>query len=634
MIERAFITLWHNLHRVDGMEPKSVTWDALLAQFSKPQPFDGDHNHPGWSPAEFDPIERKLEHVVSVSAMVLDYDGTETLDSATQLWGKHYGLIHTTRKHTPASHRFRVILPFSRLVRPGEYAAIWRRTNAKAGGKIDQAAKDPSRFWFTPGTPNPDAFQARHLSGQPLDPDVVLAEPEPQPKHAPQPILAPLREDAANAYKRASAYIARAPEAISGQRGHDALWSVTFAVVHGFGLSEQDAFSLIWTEYNPRCRPAWNEREIWHKIRSASQKAHSSLNRGYLLERNSANWQDHVRDIPPAPRPPAPAPPEDKYADAEDWDRGGDSLGATPSPAGQAEAPPQDAVTRYRVRSLGQILAGVYHRVTQPKPEMGARCGIEEIDEALGGFRRGKVTVLGASTSWGKSTFATLVSDVSKKAGKRVLLITGEDTEDLYGQRVMARRSGVSAMRLRNCAIRPQDAQRMVNVLAEADSEPFFLDGIGQTAEYLSGAIRAICEQVDIDLVIVDYLQSLKCAKKCQDRRTEITHIAREFTDAIKASGTSGLLMSQLKRLEDNQVPTKHDLKESGDVENMAEHVLLGYYAVDKENGAKKRFCLIDKNKDGPIPDKPIEILMDPVTAAFREQKAQYHTSERSYEQD
>lgn len=70
--------------------------------------------------------------------------------------------------------------------------------------------------------------------------------------------------------RRARAYLAAIPAAISGARGHDQCFAAARALA-GFvvkGLPEADAWCLL-TEYNARCEPPWSERELEHKWDSA-----------------------------------------------------------------------------------------------------------------------------------------------------------------------------------------------------------------------------------------------------------------------------------------------------------------------------------------------------------------------------
>jgi replicative DNA helicase len=288
---------------------------------------------------------------------------------------------------------------------------------------------------------------------------------------------------------------------------------------------------------------------------------------------------------------------------------------------------PPTAVEHYQVPTVRTSLGRVFEAASSAKASRGVSCGIEAIDILIGGFRYERVTVLGASTSWGKSSFAVMGLDVGLRQDCSVLVVSGEDPESMYAQRLMARRANVNAMRLRDGMCRPDELSRMAGAAENGEDLPWFLNGIGKPVEWCARAIKHVVENERHDLVIVDYVQAFSCLKKTQDRRNEVTYIFRTFVDVIKASGAAGLILSQLRRLEDNEIPNIHDLKESGDVENGAEHVLLGYHVKPKAvNGVeqeKKRYLLLGKNKDGPTVSEPIEMPFDIMTASFREQRVE-----------
>jgi hypothetical protein len=81
--------------------------------------------------------------------------------------------------------------------------------------------------------------------------------------------------------RRARAYLAKLPPAVSGQGGHTTTFNAVAAVMIGFDLDGDTTASLIAGEYNGRCDPPWSAREIKHKIDSVSRTC--KRERGYLL---------------------------------------------------------------------------------------------------------------------------------------------------------------------------------------------------------------------------------------------------------------------------------------------------------------------------------------------------------------
>lgn len=303
-------TAWPSLLEAKDGEAMETTWDSFFDALAEPPPpFSGDQKHGGWSPALFQPCHRARANVVSIHALVLDYDSGNSIDSACQLWGDFYGFLHTSRRHTAEHPRFRVILPFTRPVTPAEFAVVWGWANEvarAAGQELDQAPKDPSRFWYLPAAAPGAPYVAHRLDGDPIDPGPILDRPKP----APVPTSRPLPSDELE--RRAVAYLARMPGAVSGQRGHDALWAAALALVRGFGLPREAALRILRTEYNPRCTPPWSDKELEHKVSSAENDSTQPI--GYLADVPNPRARPALSVVQgggqpaPEPEPPAPAP--------------------------------------------------------------------------------------------------------------------------------------------------------------------------------------------------------------------------------------------------------------------------------------------------------------------------------------
>ncbi|MFP6602606.1 MAG: hypothetical protein VB862_08770 [Pirellulaceae bacterium] len=102
--------------------------------------------------------------------------------------------------------------------------------------------------------------------------------------------------------ERARRYIAKMPEAISGQHGHSTMFSVACVLVQGFDLNMGDARTLL-EEYNVTLTEPFSRRELEHKLQCAAKKE-SAKGRGYLL--NSSDKSIRVRITP---KKPADTPP-------------------------------------------------------------------------------------------------------------------------------------------------------------------------------------------------------------------------------------------------------------------------------------------------------------------------------------
>lgn len=619
------ITLWNRLFDHDGTE-REVSWDELVALLSERAEFRGGDLHPGWSPVWFEPCVRGKENVRAVYAACFDFDRGESMGAVLErVKPLARGLLHTSRKHREQGHgdRFRIVFPLSRSVSWFESEELWKRL-APAVGNVDPSPKDASRFWYMPGTVTGAEWHAESWDGPELDPDAWLRKPDPTVR-APMPVVT-TRAERSNVEERARSYIARMDAAVSGQKGHQATWDVALVLCKGFGLTEDRAYALL-CEFNTRCQPPWSERQLRHKIKGAL--AAEKVPAGFLLNRPD-EWKTYSSTMPSMPA-------DDGYAaeppkDWEDRYQGDEAPVAKPSEAprepgaDEGEPPPrQSAEERFGVVDIRTLCFEVLSAVKSGVAAQGHTTGNAEVDALLCGLRPGMVSLVAASTSWGKSSWGIMVADENLRRGVPVLVVSVEDDQLLYGKRIVARRSGVNAVRIRNHTCDAADTLKIERVAFKAPSDPFYLNAIGKPVEWAAEAIAAICHERAIGVVICDYIQRFRTKKSFgSDRRSQVTYAAEILSDAGRNGRAHTVLLSQLKRIESRE-PTMDDVKESGDLENMADHVLLGhkmpsgerYYEGDER--PMKRAIKVHKNKDGPtFTEKWIDMPFDLVTANFQ----------------
>lgn len=263
-----------------------------------------------------------------------------------------------------------------------------------------------------------------------------------------------------------------------------------------------------------------------------------------------------------------------------------------------------------RLITVRQMLKGSVERALAPRDKVSPSCtsGHYAIDRDTGGIMPEFVWLFGAETNWGKSSNAVMLTDENLKLGKRVLICSAEDSESLYGNRLLIRRSGVDAHRFKIGKLTPEESSRIVRVANSAEDLPVFLDCRGKPVEWTAKRVRQIIAAEGIDLVLFDYLQAMDQEKPQSDRRLQLNYIARTLTDVVKTSGKAAVIYSQLTEPEDGKRPTRRNIRDSRDVANAAEVIALGWTPVvdvqDKQKRvlakADTRCIILDKNKDGP----------------------------------
>jgi hypothetical protein len=102
---------------------------------------------------------RAKENATEACMLVLDYDHDADIRQELQVWREHgyTFIVYTTHSHTEKEHRFRVIIPLAAPIPAAQFPFLWQWAFALSGGKIDRAASDISRIFYTPAVRDKDA---------------------------------------------------------------------------------------------------------------------------------------------------------------------------------------------------------------------------------------------------------------------------------------------------------------------------------------------------------------------------------------------------------------------------------------------------------------------------------------------
>jgi replicative DNA helicase len=280
-----------------------------------------------------------------------------------------------------------------------------------------------------------------------------------------------------------------------------------------------------------------------------------------------------------------------------------------------------------RVLTVPQILDASVERALQAKGRAFCTTGNHWVDAATGGMMPGDCWLFGADTSYGKSSWAIMLLDLNLRAGKRVLIVTSEDDESLYGDRLMCRRASLDAKRYRNGTLNAAEWGKIRDTQARAEPVPVYMDARPHVMEKLAPQLDKVIKEQAIDLIIFDYLQEFRSKQRWQDERIKYKEIAAMQRRVVKQNKKCGLILSQLTMTPGKKTPDKHNIRESRDVSNAAETILIGFIPEqdikvddtdDVQFHAGERVVLIDKCKKGPRGGR-FEMPWDDRTASFIE---------------
>jgi hypothetical protein len=180
-----------------------------------------------WSPTLYDQKQRRKEaYVVSLGALVFDFDGCEPEWDRLEAW--EY-VAHTTYSHTygnPAKEKppgpyWRVIIPLATAVPAEEWKNFWGAAHFALAPTADAACGDLSRAYFSPSCRPGGPREARHHPGRLLDPREIPPVPQPDEAVTSQPddeasgkpddeVIGRVRKDQSSAVRPGDDFNARA----------------------------------------------------------------------------------------------------------------------------------------------------------------------------------------------------------------------------------------------------------------------------------------------------------------------------------------------------------------------------------------------------------------------------------------
>lgn len=247
----------------------------------------------------------------------------------------------------------------------------------------------------------------------------------------------------------------------------------------------------------------------------------------------------------------------------------------------------QQGQVEHKPRQAAELVIGRldhYSAMETGEKPTGAPTGLAKLDEALnGGLQEGRVYVLAARPSIGKTSLAMQIGLHRAKAGDGVLLLSQEMPAEECVDRALCNLGPVDYGNLQRATMTPVDWSSVTEATDILGRLPFWIDDqAGLTLADIRAKAMSLRRQ-GLKLLIVDYLQL--CAGtnpgRGSTRNGEIEELTRGIKTLAKQLRISVLLLSQLSREVEKRAtpePNLGDLRDSGAIEQDADCVLFLWF--------------------------------------------------------
>ena len=288
----------------------------------------------------------------------------------------------------------------------------------------------------------------------------------------------------------------------------------------------------------------------------------------------------------------------------------------------------------HRVDSLAQVETGVVSardavmelaNGIERKDDNKALTGIPLLDQSLGGLHGGRLYVIGARPATGKTALAISAAFNTSAYGDVLFCSYEMQPSEIMG-RLLARMSRVNSQDISYKTLSNQQMQKLVEHYAQAGRLPIWFGINAATPEKVR--TEALRMQKNLRLIVIDYLQLMSSGRRAESRRVEVGQISRALKQLSIELNVPVLALSQLNRVSEgsaSRVPTMSEMRESGDIEQDADAIVLMYQLPDKDGafvdtceaqGYKPIRILLDKNRQGKS-GVAIDTAFDGATMTF-----------------
>ena len=217
-------------------------------------------------------------------------------------------------------------------------------------------------------------------------------------------------------------------------------------------------------------------------------------------------------------------------------------------------------------------------------------------------LERGDFAVIAGEPSSGKTALAAQMA-VTLAQRYRVGFFTLETSSEKLTDRIMAQLTQIPLQQIKKNLLKEPEWKKIAAAAQGFHQLPLEqIPAAGMTV----GDIQSYAIAHRYEVIFVDYLQIVTPSNHRAQRYEQVTQISMGLHTMAQLTGIAVIALAQLSRPDKTKKkqtpPSMHDLRESGQIEQDADAVLLLYHA-DPNDNTGPRMLKIGKNKEGERAD-------------------------------
>ena len=240
-------------------------------------------------------------------------------------------------------------------------------------------------------------------------------------------------------------------------------------------------------------------------------------------------------------------------------------------------------------KSIGELVDDYICRLDEKAEYIPT--GIPVLDKYLH-LSPGNLFIVGGRPSAGKTALSLQMACEQARRGLRVCYFSLETDPDTLTARIIANRLAAPLADVKGKTVPQSD----LDGLADLHKLPLYIRSASGKGV---GWVKAQAQRMKAQAVYIDYLQLL-AGGKAKDRYQQITGISIALHELAQTTGILVVALAQLNRNAAHAAPSTADLKESGQLEQDADAILL------LSDDGEQYQAVLAKNKEGRVGEVPL----------------------------
>lgn len=251
------------------------------------------------------------------------------------------------------------------------------------------------------------------------------------------------------------------------------------------------------------------------------------------------------------------------------------------------------------VTTINDGLESVYNMINDNlsgnKPLTGTPTGFEKIDAKSGGLQKSDLIIIAGETSQGKTSLAVSIMRNAAYNGAKIAMYSMEMKKEQITARILSMESGVPANQIMYSRLTGSQIQAVDRGIGNISGTGIYFDDRSTSnIDTIISSIRYMKLKFGIDGAIIDYLQILNVNMKGANKEQQMGDVARRLKNLAKELDIWIIALSQLNRDTMNPVPTLSRLRDSGQIAEAADVVILIYRPEVNKKPYPNEFSNVD----------------------------------------